>query len=82
MLSKAQMDELRRIAAGPPNPQFPAAGYFDTATGRSLVKRGLVRQWDCVKPLGGGGAVGNASVTWHLAELTEAGRKALEDESC
>ena len=73
-LTPAQKAELERIWNGPhPGGPVAATAYHDTATGRSLVRRGLIHRYEIVAPFGGHGAMASMSVTWHCCELTREG---------
>lgn len=78
-LSAAQIRQLRRIAEYVPSENWPYAGYFDTITERSLVRRGLIERVTHVSPLDGNSSMARIHVTWHMCRLTEAGRAAIRD---
>ena len=79
-LTPAQRRHLERIAAyqheaaqSPLKSAFRDAGWFHTKSEAKLVELGLIECWEETRPLGGGGAIGQCSVTWSFARLTDAG---------
>lgn len=77
-LTKMQILRLRQISDYRGSTEYPNAPFWkDSATDKSLIKRGLVERADIQRTLGGGGTVGGFSVTWHACRLTDAGRAAL-----
>ena len=78
-LSEALRKELLRIAAGSTMPGIPHAGWLTSPASRALAKRGLIRKFPWLRPFGAKLPLeGNFAVTWYCAELTPAGRAALE----
>ncbi len=77
-LPKPQIDHLLRIASSHQKlteagePELPA-GWCNSRPEQALVKKGLVRHWEEVRPLGGGGAIGLFKVTWKFCDLTDEG---------
>ena len=76
-MDKRLMRTLRRIAEAETDPHFQAAGYFGSDAEKRLEKMGLIHSFHETKALGGPGAIGRASVKWHLCRLTDEGQKAL-----
>ena len=72
-LTARQKEELLRIVAGAGQPEFGAAGDSRSPSSRALENKGLIRTFERHKALGG-----DVSVTWYLAEPTEAGWVAAE----